>query len=309
MELTHSVSILSRVHSLDLPAASSHPDSMLTHTVLGRGEFLAYGQEFRGPLIALGVSVLLVLAGRVFRAEWLSFSSGGVGVLAGWYVLLPVSFGFAPRLVSDRLPLAAAGTLAIALIAGRLGASRGLWPPLLLAALGSGWWLSGGPPTQAAVLAAWPVAFGVAIAVGTTAWLCTGPEGDPLRPALAAFTLAGALHVVNASWFWTIMALVPGFAAVAMVTASRIGPLALLPMAADAAVVGSAAELSIGRLTHGEFRAVDIAVLSPLLALWLTPRLALRFRAAGRIGPLLAAAVAGAIGVGAAWGAWRLRGR
>ena len=87
---------------------------MLTHTVFGRGEFLAYGQEFHGPLIALGVSLLLALAGRFLKAGFIAAASGGLGVVAGWYTLSTLPFSLAPRLLSDRLTvLAAAGLIAL----------------------------------------------------------------------------------------------------------------------------------------------------------------------------------------------------
>jgi hypothetical protein len=282
---------------------------MLTHSVFGRGEFLAYGQEFHGPLIALGVALALAVAGRLLKAGLLAAASGGAGVVAGWYVLSSMPFTWAPRLLPDRLSPLAVGALVLALTAARFALSRGPWPPLLLTTLGCGWWLSGGPLTHAALLADWPVAAAVALAIFALGWLCTGPVADPLRPALAAFTLAAALHVVGASWSWTVMALVPACASLAMLAAPRMPALVLLPLAADTAAVGSATDLAVGRLARGEIRAVDVAVLSPLLALWLAPMLVGRLRLAGRAGPVLSAVLAGAIAVGVAWGTLRLRGR
>jgi hypothetical protein len=282
---------------------------MLTHTVFGRREFLAYGQEFHGPLIALGVSLLLALLGRWRKAGFLATASGGAGVMAGWYALSSLPLVFAPRLMSDRLPLLAAGSLTIALGAARLAPNRGSWPPLLLTALACGWWLAGAPESHARILAVWPIGLGVAVAVIAVGWLSAGLASDALRPALAAFTLAASLHVVGASWPWTMMALVPACASLAMVVAPGLPSLALLPLAADTAAVGCAADLSVGRLARGEFRALDIAVLSPLLALLLAPKLTDRLRAAGRLGPLVAMLIAGSIAVGVSWGALRLRGR
>jgi len=282
---------------------------MLTHTVFGRGEFLAYGQEFHGPLIALGVAMALAVAGRLLKAGFLAAASGGAGVVAGWYVLSSMPFAWVPRLLSDRLSVVAAGALLIALTAARFALNRGPWPPLLLTALGCGWWLSGAPQTHAALLADWPVGAGVALAVVAVGWLCAEPIADPLRPALAAFTLAASLHVVGASWSWTVMALVPACASLAMLAAPRMPSLVLLPLAADTAAVGSATDLTVGRFARGELRAVDAAVLSPLLALWLAPKLLGRLRLAGRAGPLLALLVAGGVAVGVAWGTLRLRGR
>jgi hypothetical protein len=282
---------------------------MLTHTVFGRGEFLAYGQEFHGPLIALGVSLLLALAGRFLKAGFIAAASGGLGVVAGWYTLSTLPFSLAPRLLSDRLTVLAAAGLVVALTAARFALNRGPWPPLLLMALGSGWWLAGGPHSHAELLAVWPVAAGIAAAVIAVGWFTAGPVADPLVPALAGATLAGSLDVAGSSWSWTIMALVPAAAALGMLAAPRMPALVLLPLAADIAATGAATDLTTGHLARGELRAVDVAVLSPLLALWLTPRLAGWLRLAGRAGPLLAAVLAGAVAVGVAWGSLRLRGR
>ena len=282
---------------------------MLTHTVFGRGEFLAYGQEFQDPLIALGVSLLLALAGRFLKAGFLAAASGGLGVAAGWYGVSTLPFSLAPRLLSDRLTLLAAVVSLIALTAVRFAPTRGPWPPLLLMALGSGWWLAGAPHTHAELLAVWPVAAGIAAALIAVGWFTAGPVADPLVPALAGATLAGSLDVAGSSWSWTIMALVPAAAALGMLAAPRMPALVLLPLAADIAATGAATDLTTGHLARGELRAVDVAVLSPLLALWLTPRLAGWLRLAGRAGPLLAAVLAGAVAVGVAWGSLRLRGR
>lgn len=282
---------------------------MLTHTVFGRGEFLAYGREFHGPLVALVVALLLALAGRFMKSGLVAAASGGAGVLAGWYTMMNPTFALSPRLLSDRLPVLAAGVLIAGLLAVRFALSRGLWPPLVVVGLGCGWWLAGGPRSQSELQAVWPVIAAVALAVVAVGWLSNGPTDDPLCPALAAFTLAAALHTVGAPRLWMMVALVPACASLAVLAAPRMPGVALLPLAADAAAAGSATDLAVGRLARGEVRAVDIAVLSPLLALWLAPRLSGRLRTAGSVAPLLAALIAGAASVGLAWGIWRLRGR
>jgi hypothetical protein len=137
----------------------------------------------------------------------------------------------------------------------------------------------------------------------------TGPSADPLRPALAAFTLAAGLHVVEAPRAWVLVALVPGVAALPLVLLPRLSALALLPLTADIAVAGAGVVLTAGRISRGAITAVDAAALSPLLALWLAPRIATRLHSAGRFGALLGAVIAGAIAVAVAWGFMRLRGR
>ena len=73
--------------------------------------------------------------------------------------------------------------------------------------------------------------------------------------------------------------------------------------------VGSMAVVTLGRLPRLGVGAVDLAVLSPLLALWLAPHIAARVRFGGRAAPLVAGVMAGAIAVGVVWVGRRLLGR
>jgi hypothetical protein len=83
----------------------------------------------------------------------------------------------------------------------------------------------------------------------------------------------------------------------------------VLPVALDIVAIGSMAVLTLGRAPRLAFGVVDLAVLSPLLALWLAPHTAARVRFGGRAAPLVASVVAGAIAVGVVWGGRRLLGR
>ncbi|MDR3538200.1 MAG: hypothetical protein P4L71_17025 [Acetobacteraceae bacterium] len=265
--------------------------------------------EFHGPLAAFAVSLVLALVARLRRSTLAGSLACGLAVAAGWYVMRSAPLRLAPLVPMERLLPLSVATLLVALAAERFAARRGVWPPLVVTALGCGWWMAGGPLTQAGLLAVWPVILVVAVAVVAVTRLSGIAAGatSPLPLALAAFTLAMALHVVGAPWIWILMALTPGAAVLPLLLVPRLAGLALLPLAADLAATKAAVSLSIGRLAHGGLGAVDAAALSPLLALWLMPHAVTRLRRFGRLGPLLAAVVCGAIAVGATWGVLWLR--
>jgi hypothetical protein len=268
---------------------------------------LAIWQEFHGPLVAFAVSLGLALVARFARSPLAGSVAGGAAVAVGWAVTTAVPWVLMPRPLADRLPLLAVGVLVLAVAAGRFAGRRGIWPPSVVVALASGWWLAGAPHTHPALLAAWPLGLGVAVAVVAVAWLSGGT--DPLQPVLASVVLAAALHVVAAPWLWVLLALVPGAAALPLLAAPGLSAMALLPLAADVAASGAGVVITAGRLARGGFTAVDAAALSPLLALWLAPRIGARLGAARRLGPLLGAIIAGALSVAVAWGVMRFRNR
>jgi hypothetical protein len=282
---------------------------MFAHPVFAKAEFLAWSRDFHAPLIALAAALVLALAGRFLRAGWLAAAAGGAGVAAGWYLLAPHPFAFPPRPLIERLPLLAAAVLLVALAALRLTPTRraGVWVVLL--ALACGWWLAGAPLTRSEALAVWPVALGVAAAVGVTGWLGALRQADPLRPLLAAATLAGALHVAGAPAAWTNLALVPAAAALGLLAAPRLPGLALLPPAVDVGALAAVAALALGRIRSGGLRAIDVAALAPVVALLVAGALTPRLRGTGRLAPVLGCVLAGAIAVGLAWVAPRLIGR
>lgn len=284
---------------------------MLTHNVFGSGDFHGLWREFHGPLVAFVCSLVLALAARLRGSVLAASLAGGLAVALGWFSMTAERLSLTPHAPMERLVLLAAATLLIALVAERFAAARGVWPPLVVTALGCGWWMAGAPLTRAGLFAAWPVELVVAIAVVAVTRLSgvIGGTADPLRPVMAACTLAAALHVVGVSWFWVLGALVPAAALIPLLLVPRLPALALLPLTVDLAATKAAVSLSIGRLAHGGLSAADAAALSPLLALWLVPHATPRFRRFGRLGPLLAAVICGAIAVGVAWGAMRLRGR
>ncbi len=282
---------------------------MLIHNDFGSGEFHVLWHEFHGPLVALAVSLVLALVARLRRSALAGAVACGLAAAAGWFTMRGAPLTLSPAAPIDRLLPLSVGTLLVALAAERFAGRRGLWLPLLVTAVACGWWLAGGPLTRAGGLGVWPVMLVAAVVVVAMVRLSDigGGVADPLRPAMAALTLAMALHVVQAPWIWVLVALVPAAAVLPLLLAPRLPALALLPLAADLAATQEAVSLSLGRLAHGALTAVDAAALSPLLALWLVPHAAGRLRRFGRLGPLLAAVLSGAISVGAAWGVMRLR--
>jgi hypothetical protein len=275
------------------------------HANFGRGELLFLAQEFRGPLIAFGVALVLAVAGRVMRWPLAAAAAGGLGVAAGWYSMSLAPFSLEPRLLADRLFVIGLGITVVSLVAGRIAGSRAVVLALLVSALGCGWWLAGGPRSRADFLFVWPVALSLAAAVIVT-WLLIrrGMEG-PFGTALAGCALAACLHIAGAPWVWVLLALVPGLASLGAVAAPRLAGLGVLPLAADAAAAAGAAVLAAGRLTRGHVGPVDVAALAPLAALWLAPRATRALRGFGQAAPVLGAIIGFAVALAIAWMARR----
>jgi hypothetical protein len=77
--------------------------------------------------------------------------------------------------------------------------------------------------------------------------------------------------------------------------------LVALPIAADIAAVGSVAVIELGRLHHLRVGPVDVAVVAPLIALGLAPRLATRLGVVGAAAATVGKVLAGLIAVGVVW--------
>jgi hypothetical protein len=264
---------------------------------------------FRGPLIGFATALALALLGRILRVQLLAVAAGGAGVIAGWYAITGALWVIPPPVTMDVLTGIAAAALVIGLVAVRLGPSSGTMAGLLVAGVLAGWWLSGAPRHLGAVHASWSIALGVALATALFVRAVATGESQTLRLALAGLTMAASLHLVGGASEWVQFALVPGVVALAMLVAPPMPGIGVLPVAVDIAAIGSMAVLTLGRLPRLGFGLVDLAVLSPLLALWLSPHTVARVRFAGRAAPLVASAVAGAIAVGVVWGGRRLLGR
>lgn len=266
-------------------------------------------QPFRGPLIGIATALVLALLGRILRIQLLAVAAGGAGVVAGWYAITGALWVMPPPVTVDVLTGIAIAALIFGLGAVRLGPASGAMAALLVAAILAGWWLSGAPRHLAAMHASWPIALGVAVATILYVGALRTGESQLLRLALSGLTMAASLHVVGGASEWVQLALVPGVAALAMLVSPPMPGIGVLPVALDIVAVGSMAALTLGRAPRRGFGVVDLAVLSPLLALWLAPHTAARVRFAGRAAPLVASVVAGAIAAGVVWGGRRLLGR
>ena len=267
---------------------------------------LAAWHQFHGPLIAFAVTAVLAGAGRFLRIELLASGAGGAGVAAGWYAVTDRFWVSSPVPLAPALAEFAALTLLIALLCSWLGPNRRSLVAMVLTALASGWFLSGAPRGEAAVLASWPI--GVAGILGVLLFLrlLIVHGVVPLYLGLAGLTLAAGLYIAGAPTFWTQLALVPGFAGLALLILPSTDMQIALPVIVDMATLAALAVLVTGRLPRLAFAATDAAALSPLLAIWLAPRAAERVRTAGRAAPLAGSLIAGVIAVGCVWLARRL---
>jgi hypothetical protein len=251
----------------------------------------------------------LGLLGRTLRIPLLVAVAGGAGVVAGWYAITGVLWVMPPPVTVGILTEIAGAALIIGLGAARFGAGAGATAGLVVAGVLAGWWLSGAPRHLATVRADWPIALGVTVATIVLAGTVTTATSQPLRLVLAGLTMAASLHVAGAAPEWTQLALVPGVAALALLVWPPMPGGGALPLALDIAAIGCMVVLALGRLPRLAFGAVDLAVLSPLLAVWLTPYAIARAQSAGRAAPLVASVLTGAIAVGVVWGGRRLLGR
>jgi hypothetical protein len=236
-----------------------------------------------GPVAALAAALLWAGLSRLLRRPGLAALAPGIGLAAGWLLVLGLVLG-TPRQLPERLPAPLlAGLLAglALLLAGRL---RGLAAGLVagLAALGTAWWLAGGPLTQAdllrvvipitalGVLAATALlgAAGAAQAACAFALLAAGlwlggPPGPWLALALAG--LAACLGGLAAGPGWAVAAALPvGLGLTGLVA----GPVLARGAAADWTTAAA-----------------------PLAALWIGPALAGRI--GGRAGLVIGWVLAG----------------
>lgn len=270
---------------------------------------LALWREWHAPLVALVVSAALVVLARRARGGIAGSVAAGAGLAAGWYLLASAPLSLAPRGTPDRLFLLTLGTTVIALAADRFAASRGPWPPLVLAALAAGWWVAGAPQSEAGLLAALHVELAVALLVVAVARLGTsGTPADALRILAAAASLPAALAVAHAPWAWTLVAVVLPAAALPLLLLPRAGSVVFLPLVAGLAAAQAFVSLLLGRLVRSGFTQADAAALAPLLTLVLIGPVGTRIRIGGRLAPLIAASLSAALAVLAVWAVRRWRG-
>ncbi len=248
------------------------------------------------PVAALLVAFLALAAGRGARP--LLACAAGLGILAGWLVLAPDPLTFLhPARLLGRLP--GVGLLAVA-----MGVISLRGPPWLsksaTAVLGAfaGAWLAGATGRAGLNAALPPVLAGAALA-----FLFARSLKQPSQSVVAAAVLAGGLMAAGTPAAWPLAAMVVGAAALA-----SVGGATLSPVAVALAGLAVAADLAHGRFRAG-FNAVDAACLTPLLALWLLPRIERRIIRINvkNLGPWSAAMLTVAVVIAAAWVAARYR--
>jgi len=255
---------------------------------------------WRGSLLALAVSLGLVMAGRFLRVRMLEQGAAGAGVVAGWLAVTG-RFWTAGGFSVGRLAGLAAGALALGLLCVWIGPGRRASAVVLLAALCVGWLFIGEPHHLVWGETRWPIGAGVALGVVLFARAIANNAAGPVAPVMAGFTLAAGLYFAATPFEWTQLALVIGFASVAMLVPQATPGLVALPLAIDSACLASLAVITLGRLPRLAVSSVDIAALLPLVALWLQPRLTERLRVARGAAPLAGGLLAGAVAAGCVW--------
>jgi hypothetical protein len=282
---------------------------MPIHIDWARSWLPAIPHDFRGPLIGFAVALALAFAARFLRSGLLATAACGAGVVAGWCAITGRPWVTSPRPSVDHLPIVAAVALGVGLLCAWLGRSRGMLLGVMLTAAFTGWWLCGAPRNRPDLLQAWPIGLGVGIAVVLYARGMAADAPDPLRLALTALTMAASFHVVMLPPMWTQLALVPALVSLALFALPAVPAPAALPIAADIAAIGCLAVIDFGRLPHLRVGAVDVAAVTPLLALWLAPHLTGRLRFAGRAASASAGVLAALVATCIARIAMRVLGR
>ena len=250
--------------------------------------------QYRGPLTAAGATAGLAVAARLLGADWLRAAAGGLGAALGWS-LLAGGFSASPRLLLERLPLAALVATVVPLLAARFGPRRAALAGTVLAAALCGWWLAGGPRDRADLLQAWPVALGVAAMVLLMQRAGTGQR--PTALAGAAGALVVALKMAGLPLLWSLLSQTV-VASSLVLLALPSGEAALPALLAALGLTATAVVIASGRLPRGGFGPVDLAAVVPLLVLWMAPRLEPRLRFAGAVATTLAAMLAAVLAVG-----------
>ncbi len=268
------------------------PGCMMSHGFWER-EALLLWQQGRAPIVAAGVAFSLWLAGRLLPPARLA--AAGLALVAGWW-LAAGGLTFSPHLPAERLPVLAVAALAAGLAVDMSGRAAGL-AGFGLAAAG-GWWLAGAPRSDAAAGLVLPQMACLGLGVLLALRLLRG-AGDGWPVVTAALALWGALAATGVPPLWTGLALVLLAATLGQVAAPRVAGVRL-PMAAGLAGLAGLTVLVLGRFGRGGFSRVDLAVLAPVLAIWLLPWLETR------LGARVAVTGAAALAVGVVWAAGRL---
>ncbi len=269
---------------------------MLTHGFWGKAALLATWHDFRAPLLAGAVALVLLLLGRVLRFRLLELVALGAGLFVGWAALAG-GVASSPHGLLERLPFLALAALALGLGAEFIPVRHAARVAAGLLAVFAGWWLAGAPHARAELLAATPALVGVTLCTGLIFFALENAR-DPWRLPAACLALCAALYVARAPLMWSDLAAV--MLACCIGTLARSG-IAATMLAAAAGLAGTSAVLVLaaGRLPHGGIDRLDLAAFAPLLTLWAAPRLAVQWpQAGGALASALAATLSVLIAAG-----------
>jgi len=242
----------------------------------------------RGALAAAAAGLLWVLAARLARRPRVASAAAGVGLLAGFAVVLGITLA-SPRQLLERLPaLVAMGLLAGALASVRIGPVAAL--AVAAGLLGGAWWMAGAPLHPTDFVHALPV--GAALLAAMTAAWWRGAGVSPMAAAWAVLAVGLGLAAARGPYLPLALA---GLAAVALAVPLRdaAGAASRLPLA-----LGLAAVAALPLLARGA-PADMAAAAAPALALLAGPALATRLPR--RIGPWAGPPLAAVPALALAW--------
>lgn len=235
--------------------------------------------EMRGAVVAVLVTLAIGAGGRLLKRPRLAAWAAGIGLAAGFAVVLGVVTA-SPRQLAERLPLLALlvlGCGAVASVRPRAAQLGGTGAGVV----GGAWWMAGAPlylpslwriaPEASVLLAAMVFAWrrGAAAAPVAASWVAVtvGEHLAAARGPHTAFALAGAGAAVTAA----LMRAAPGPASRLVLAVALTGVAAVPVMARAAWADWAAAAAPLLALLAGPWIA---ARLPRILGAWLGPMLA-----------------------------------
>lgn len=245
---------------------------------------------WRVPLIALGVALGARFAGRVSGQSALRAEAAPLGVLAGWIALNGLVIGWPEGSHPRMLPVLGLIALGTALLTSYEQRLHGVLPFLIAAFLA--WWLIGAPHPDLNSMIRNPTLLALFTGIALFISLARSSGRFAIMAAVASFW--GGLAVAGAPVQWQLAALCLMASAVVLPDGGPNNP-AHVGLATAAAGAAATADLAIGHLHTGHPGAIDMACLSPLVAMGLASRLG------GKLGGFGGSVAAGAVGVAVVW--------
>ncbi len=244
----------------------------------------AMHQILTSPLLRPILATLAITAAlRAIRREKATMAAG-IGITAGWAVMLWPALLAWPATPLARLP--EAGLLLLA--ASMLEKKHRPWLIRITLAAILAWWLRAASWHGDIVAQCVPVFFGLWAAFAIAVRLARPAGGDPgWARTGAALALAGAFWATGAATHWIVASLVVAAASAALVGLPESAALLARALAVAAAAVIIASN-------RGHFVPVDATPAAPVAAWLLAPRLT-------RLGPAGASLLAAAACIAAAW--------